>query len=136
MIKILALCHGKNLDNPPGARCLTAFINIDNAILLDKDKLIKPHILQDFKKPFITKTKYDIITTVCCNSDVFYNDKNKTIEKQTFKNIKAALKQNGLFIFPKYIWVTNKIVKQIQENLELVIKINTEEETFYVFKKA
>jgi len=136
MIKILALCHGKNLDNPPGGRCLTAFINIDNAILLDKDKLIKPHILQDFKKPFITKTKYDIITTVCCNSDVFYNDKNKTIEKQTFKNIKGALKQNGLFIFPKYIWVTNKIIKQIQENLELVIKINTEEETFYVFKKA
>jgi hypothetical protein len=134
MVKILALCHGKKLDNPPGTKCFTSLININHATFIDKDISIKPHILQDLKQPFITKIKYDIITTVCCNTDVFYNDKSKSIEKQTFKNIKLALKENGIFIFPKYNWLNTKILKEIQNYFKLVKKFITNYETFYIFK--
>lgn len=125
MVKILALCHGKNLDNPPGTKCLTSLVNINSATFLDKDRLIKPHILQDLKKPFVTKIKYDIITTVCCDDDVFSDDKSKSIEKQTFINIKSSLRNDGIFILPKYIWLNNKILKEIQIHLKFIRKINT-----------
>lgn len=135
MTKILALCHGKKLDNPPGTECLTSLVNINSATFIDKDKSIKPHILQDLKKPFSTKIKYDIITTVCCDGDVFYNDKTKYIEEQTFINIKHALKNDGIFILPKYNWLNNKIIKEIQIHLKLIRKINSDNEILYVFQK-
>lgn len=135
MVKILALCHGKNLDNPPGTKCLTSLVNINSATFLDRDKLIKPHILQDLKKPFVTKIKYDIITTVCCDGDVFYDDKTKSIVDQTFNNIKNALKNGGVFILPKYNWLNNKVLKEIQIHLKHIRKINSESETFYIFRK-
>lgn len=136
MVKILALCHGKNPDNPPGTKCYTQYININKATLLDKNTLIKPDILQDLKKPFTTKQKYDIITTVCCDTNAFYNDKTKTIEKQTFQNIKLSLKKEGLFIFPKYYWVNTKIIKEIELYFTLEKKFKEGIETFYIFKKT
>lgn len=135
MTKILALCHGKINDNLPGSSCETQFIDITNATFLDKNNSCKPHILQDLKKPFSTKIKYNIITTVCCDSDVFYNDRNKSIEPQTFKNIKFALAKNGLFIIPKYYWINNKNLQDIQSYLTFIKKIKTEYETYYFFQK-
>ena len=135
MTSILALCHGRKLDNPPGTKCRTALVNIKNAVYIDKDKKIKPHILQDLKKPFDSKKKYDIITTVCCVSDVFFDDKRKCIEQQTFRNISSALEPNGIFIMPKYYWVKKQYLLDIQNFMMLIKKVKTDHHQFYIFQK-
>jgi len=89
MVKILALCHGNKMPIE-NSKCLTSLINLK---FIDKNKSYKPDIIQDLKKPFKSKIKY---TTVCCDSDVFYNEKLKIIENQTFNNIKFALVKNGI----------------------------------------
>jgi hypothetical protein len=133
-MNILALCHGRSLNNPQGTKCMTSLVDIKFATYLDKNASIKPHVLQDFKKPFSPDKRYDIITTVCCDGNIFFNEKRKTIETQPFKNIACALKPNGLFIFPKYDWVDKKCLLEIEKYITLVKKVESKHHAFYLFK--
>lgn len=132
-MQILVLCHGKKHKTQDGTLCFTANINISKATLLDKDKSIHPHILQDWRKPISFSTKYDIITTMCCDSDAFYNKQTNRIIAQSFANVAKALKKNGLFIFPKYYWMTSRILKDIQQHLHLIKTVQNKHDTFYYF---
>jgi hypothetical protein len=131
---ILVLCHGKKLNNPSGTYCSTQLINIDKATFIDKDSKIKPHILQNLKTKFVLNKKYDIITTACCDGDVFYNSNTDAIVDQTFKNVKLHLKQNGVFIFPKYDWYNKHILLQIEKYFNLTKTIKKKTETLFIFK--
>lgn len=135
MVRILALCHGRNLDNPPGTTCYTSLVSIKSATFLDKDKNINPHILQDLNKPFHSKIKYDVITTVCCDSDAFFDDAIKSIKVQAFKNIASALKVSGVFLFPKYYWVNSKHLSSIQRYLTCIDYFKMKNEHYYIFTK-
>lgn len=132
-MEILVLCHGKQLDNPIGCLCNTSLINIDKATFIDKDPKIKPHILQDLKKPFKLNKKYHIITTACCNGDVFYDEINKTIVKQTFINIKNALLINGVFIIPRYVWFNKHILSEIKKYFTFIKKVKNKDTDIYIY---
>jgi hypothetical protein len=133
-MEILVLCHGKKLNNPTGCSCNTQLITIDNATFLDKNPKIKPHILQDIKKPFKSKKLYDIITTACCDEDVFYDKAKKSIVHQTFVNIKNALKLNGVFIIPRYYWFNKHILSEIKKYFTFIKKVKITNQELYIFK--
>lgn len=112
MVRILALCHGHEPNNPTKTICNTSLVDISKAVFLDKDKRIKPDILCDFKKPFFIRKRLDIITTVCCDTDLFYDLDTKQLEIQTLLNIVSLLKPHGIFIIPQYTWLNRKVKKK------------------------
>ena len=130
-MNILALCHGHKHKYKKYESCNTDIVDISNAVLLDKDRKCQPDIIQDWLKPIQFKTKFDIITTKCCDGDVFYDYNTKTIQKQSFVNINKALSKKGIFIMPIYNWLNKKILLEMSQHLILQKKFKT----FYVFSK-
>ena len=144
-IPVLLLCHGRAHTTTPCTSsnniscCPTSEIDFKNKTLnltfLDKDPRAKPHILHDWRKPIGNKfkTKFDIITTMCCDSDMFYNDLLKQIEPNSFINIANSLSDNGIFVMPKYYWMNASVLSQIIKvaNLKLIKKYKT----FYIMSK-
>jgi SAM-dependent methyltransferase len=124
----LMLCHGRDHDIKSDSLCYTSFRN-KKAVYLDKDPTAKPDILHDWTKPIKFKNKFDIITTMCCDGNVFY-DNNKVV-KQTFKNIKQALKPDGIFVLPKYIWLSQEVIEKIP--MKLITSFKNRHETYYIF---
>jgi hypothetical protein len=129
-MKHLMLCHGRQHDIESDSLCYTSYRN-KKAIYLDRDSKTKPDILHDWTKPINLKNEYDIITTMCCDGDVFFDD-NKKIVKQTFKNIKNALKPDGIFVIPEYNWLSKEVIKKIP--MKLVTSFSNKRETYYIFK--
>ena len=75
-------------------------------------------ILHDFRKKLVNtklKSKFDIITTMCCDTDMFYDEKQDSIVKQCFINIVNLLSSNGVFVMPQYYWLNKKILNQIKD---------------------
>ena len=72
------LCHGKK----HGAEmCFTSIVGTKGATLLDKDAQCKPDILHDIRKTISFRKKFDLITTMCCDTDAFFNLETKQIEQ-------------------------------------------------------
>jgi hypothetical protein len=134
------LCHGKKHGQE---LCFTSIIDPSHATLLDKDPKCNPHVVHDLRKPITFKKKFDLITTMCCDTDAFYSIETKNIVDQSFINIAAALKRpgkgafcsnlGGVFIMPKYFWLNKRVIDQIGRHLVVVKKFKTEYDTFYVF---
>lgn len=135
-MRILVLCHGRDHKREKYTMCLTSHIKaskVKTSTLLDIDKSCNPDILHDWRKPIKFTKKYDIITTMCCDSSAFYDNKKNAIINQSFKNVADSLDKNGLFIFPKYNWVTPKILSDIQKYLKLEKTVKNKYDTYFYF---
>ena len=147
-IPVLLLCHGRAHTTKPCTPsndiscCPTSEIDFKDKTLkltlLDKDPQAKPHILHDFRKKLVNtklKSQFDIITTMCCDTDMFYDEKQDSIVKQCFINIVKLLSSNGVFVMPQYYWLNKKILNQIKEHLQLIKKYKSDYDIFYIFTK-
>jgi len=147
-IPVLLLCHGRNHTTMPCTPsndiscCPTSEIDFKDKTLkltfLDKDPQADPHILHDFRRKLVNtklKSKFDIITTMCCDTDMFYDEKQDTIISQCFINIANLLSSNGVFVMPQYYWLNKKILNQIKEHLQLIKKYKSDYDIFYIFSK-
>lgn len=143
-MRTLVLCHGKKHGKD---MCFTSIVGtkLSHTTLLDKDPKCEPHVLQDLRKPITFRKKFDLITTMCCDTDAFYSMERKKIEDQSFINIANALnppeksklctKLGGVFIMPKYFWMNKRVLDDIGKYLHVVKKFKTKYHTFYVFAK-
>jgi len=146
-IPVLLLCHGRNHTTIPCTPlndiscCPTSQIDFKDKnfkiTLLDKDPQANPHIIHDWRNPINNKlkSKFDIITTMCCNTDMFYDEKHDSIVSQCFINIVNLLTPNGIFVMPQYYWLNKKILNQIKAHLKLIKKYKSNYDIFYIFAK-
>jgi len=74
-MKILVLCHGNKTIRKYAETCNTSVVDISKADLLDMDPKCKPDILHDLRKPLDIRKRYDIITTMCCDTSAFFDGK-------------------------------------------------------------
>jgi hypothetical protein len=95
---ILLLCHANNHNfkqlNTHLFTDKQAKINYETMCISDKPD-IKTDITSNAQLP---KQKYNIIVSVYCPSQVFFDDEGNLVET-TFKNIHEMLLPNGIFIF-------------------------------------
>lgn len=133
-MRTLLLCHGKEYEKKKKEPCFTSIVGSKNAVFLDKDPSCRPHILHDIRRP-LKAGKFDLITTMCCDTDAFYSLENKKLEDQAFVNIASALRPGGLFIMPKYFWMNSRVMKEIGKHLRKTGTFKTDYDTFFVFSK-
>ncbi len=130
MPNTLLLCHGhKHKDS----NCFTAFVKLKNPILLDKQSICNPDIIHDWKQPITFSKKFDIITTMCCDTDMFFDGLN--IIPQCFINVQNALSSKGIFVMPVYIWTSDIVLKDIRKYLTFHKTVKDKYDTFHIFKK-
>jgi hypothetical protein len=100
-MKLLLLCHGAKHDL---TKCKSNIIPITVKsvrvfTLLDLKSNSEPDIIQDWKKILPNKLheKFDVISTMCCDGDLFIDKKGGFVD-QSFQNIIVSLKRGGFFI--------------------------------------
>ena len=137
--RVLVLCHGKThvAHRDPEYACFTPLVPkpvVARATLLDVDATCKPTVVHDWRKPFRTRAKYDVVTTACCDSDVFYDASRGAIVDQSFANVDAALGPRGVFILPKYHWLDRHVLDSIKaRHLTYLRSVKTDHEHYYLF---
>lgn len=121
------LCHGTTHSLHPESCVLPLTPKaIRSMTFLDKDPSCKPDILYDWKKtvPERMHGKYDVITSICSDADLFIDHDNMGFVEQSFKNVIACLKPGGYFVMEPLSIASIKSVASFWKDAAVSIEVD------------
>lgn len=126
--RLLLLCH---TTQDIIGHCDTTGIplSIDTLQLsttMDMDRSGRPEHVVDITRPLPSgkqhlRRRFNVITTVCCPSDVFIEEEGQGLVLQSWENIAYMLQQGGYFIFTTALYGVHSAAKFLKMRIRTTI---------------